>query len=350
MALNINCEVCFEPRSLSSIRVFPTCGHGFCTECIEETRRYNANKGITRPPCPMCRVPFRPSSAIQIYLQDTGQAQAAAAIVAYTPAVRAELAKLKPRMKRLNQEFTEDSVSSVARQMTRVINAMKADTQVTQSGGEVQNILSAMSKLINRVSPLFAENAETERLREQVDQLEANLDEISSKLTKVTDFQKMLRKALEDAEHQRGVQLEKNKRKRKELADVKAELEETVERLRDYKDSYRKLKDAIRSKDAAGLWEHLSERDVEMMVLNRRLEDLRRQSEDENDDSSSSSSSDSDSSSGNSDSDSESDEDSEEEVAAPLRAKHAHGRAPAHGVSRRTSRVDTRPRKKARRE
>ncbi|KAF7323461.1 Proteophosphoglycan ppg4 [Mycena chlorophos] len=56
----VHCDICLEKYPLDQFRVLPTCGHGLCVSCTEQT--------AAQPTCAICRKPKGRKEPIQAFL------------------------------------------------------------------------------------------------------------------------------------------------------------------------------------------------------------------------------------------------------------------------------------------
>jgi len=258
------------------MRVLPACGHGFCKTCINETWQYNMKNGIRYPPCPMCRVPFKPAHAIQIFLQSADGASAPNSTAGgasssrsgatkrlgdVSSSTKSKVKSATEKLKRLDAESTEDEVRGATQTLLRAIDLIARDRG---NADIAQNLLVAQYNLILQTVPLLRQSREH---LEQQAVLQAQYERERKLRKEALDLMRQLKDQVDIEKKRVG----RRNTKIAELEDALSQRQTEVETYADALQRYNR-KEERQNNRIKGLQEDVQKRDDKIFDLEERLQ------------------------------------------------------------------------------
>lgn len=160
-------------------RLLTTCvvGHAFCVTCIEDIAKNSRGD----PPCPNCRVPFKPAEALQAFLQGSSIAapQSASTVLSQKEEDDTDVERLAGHVhqtfKKLDAKSSQDDLEAVIEDLLVLSGCMISsnsarddaiqvssydhfDCDVAESPVSLQACLFGISQFMERISPMFTSN------------------------------------------------------------------------------------------------------------------------------------------------------------------------------------------------
>ncbi|KAF7323309.1 Proteophosphoglycan ppg4 [Mycena chlorophos] len=184
----VHCDICLEKYPLDQFRVLPTCGHGLCVSCTEQT--------AAQPTCAICRKLKGRKEPIQAFLT----------LVDPNPLERA--LNVAEGLGKIGVDAPPESLRKAGGKIRGAVRHLRGS-----AGEEVaKELLDAARDLDERLSPMFAElkdtNAElmeeVEDLREQLEESEAQMQEIETLKETIVGMEEKHKKIASAAERRKA--------------------------------------------------------------------------------------------------------------------------------------------------
>ncbi|KAF8191628.1 hypothetical protein K438DRAFT_1830843 [Mycena galopus ATCC 62051] len=239
----IRCDVCLEPYSLDMFRFLPTCGHGLCIGCSENT--------LAKRNCAICRQPKGSKEPMQIFLTFCEAETKAQTVL--------------QNLGRIGPDSLPVSVQKAGKKIRRVVRDIDPDEDVARE------LLDAAKNLDERIYPLFLEldlaNDKIATLTSQIEELRRQLKVAESREDDITHLRRSLADA-QDVSKQANALLKKAKDGALKEREQSSRLSRTVQRQLSDLSSKEAENEVLRAK--------LTRRDNRISLLEKKLKLLSR--------------------------------------------------------------------------